>query len=692
MRKIPLLFIAIILFSSRDYSQNMGQEKTSPRYNNVFRIEISRSTYMDEAVVCFFADALFVYDPYDTGKMFSPDANYPQAYLKTSDNVDVAVDGIPLLVSGNECVLPLCFLTQVAGSFTFTATNLASFDSNISVYLEDVESNVLQNLRDDNTYDFTSAAINTTTRFKLHFITPVTPLLNWLGAVSTDWNDASNWAAGAVPGSGSDVYISSVPSKQPHITNDPASPSLCNTLSIYSGASLTIDAGKALQASGTTTNDGTFTIKSDAAGTGSFIDNGVLGSGTYTVEKYLSGTNYYYIGIPVSSANSLVFSASGANRLWYHTEATGLYTEITDDITALNPFQGYVAKLSGTSTINFSGTLNSGDHTFSPTLTGTSAYEGYNLICNPYPSALDIDAAASDATNLETTIWYRSGGQFSTYNWTTHGSTGTPAGQKNIPAMQSFWIKVAAGHSSGTLNIHNSDRLFSTQDFYKPETQSNIFRMNVSNGTISDDIIVGFYLNAGEIFENYDSRKMFSSDINYPQLYSLTSDSVKVVINSYPILGSGEERLVPLGFRTGVGGTFTFNATNLQEFDASIPVYLEDVQQGVMQNFRQDSIYTFTSGVVDDISRFRLHLGNVITGNATVPQNMASVVFSADHTVYVNSPAGGTLEIYSSLGEKIISCPAFAGMNSFPHALAKGIYIVKFHTASEMITRKIVIG
>jgi hypothetical protein len=74
--------------------------------------------------------------------------------------------------------------------------------------------------------------------------------LRWTGATSTDWSEPSNWNSNTVPTSADDVEISSVPSNQPHVTAIISSPATCNNLTVNTGATLTIDPGKALIISG----------------------------------------------------------------------------------------------------------------------------------------------------------------------------------------------------------------------------------------------------------------------------------------------------------------------------------------------------------------------------------------------------------------------------------------------------------
>lgn len=67
----------------------------------------------------------------------------------------------------------------------------------------------------------------------------------WLGGTSTDWNTASNWSAGIVPDSTTNVFISGVSVNAPTLVSGTAS---INRLQVASGASLTLDPAAALVA------------------------------------------------------------------------------------------------------------------------------------------------------------------------------------------------------------------------------------------------------------------------------------------------------------------------------------------------------------------------------------------------------------------------------------------------------------
>ncbi|HMO32054.1 MAG TPA: YDG domain-containing protein [Lacibacter sp.] len=75
----------------------------------------------------------------------------------------------------------------------------------------------------------------------------------WTGAVSTDWHTGGNWCGNAVPGSATDVIITSgLTANQPNIGSN----ATCRNLTIESGASLTVSGSPTLTVTGNWTNNG----------------------------------------------------------------------------------------------------------------------------------------------------------------------------------------------------------------------------------------------------------------------------------------------------------------------------------------------------------------------------------------------------------------------------------------------------
>ena len=482
--------------------------------------------------------------------------------------------------------------------------------------------------------------------------------------------------------------------------------SLGNTATINSGlflisGALTINPLINLTVGGTTELGSAecLIIKSNSAGTGSFIDNGFSGSGTAKVEKYLLNGRWWYLGSPLSNGTSDAFGTVSpdvniGNRLYYWDEVGKTYVNIASTGVAMPVLRGYSFKsfLGSPLTASFTGALNTGVIGGTSNLTYTAGTSpGFNLVCNPYPSAIDwgkMGAATPglNQTNLIPTIWYRKDGVFATYNWTS--GTGQNTGQQYIPAMQAFWV--LTNGSAGGLQLTNASRVHNAQTFYKT-TETNVFRMEVTEGIDSDETVVGFYQDAQNIFENYDSEKMFATD-DIPQVYSLTSDNIEVAINGQPELIPVEDRVIPVGFKTPVAGNFSMYATNLSGFDQDISVYLEDLQLNVIQDLRQSAVYNFSSGVVDNASRFILHFGNMVTGVSASTDDQASV-YSYANSVYVNAPitSNGIVEFYDALGKLVYKQSLEKGLNKIDNLFPQGIYISVVNIDAKEIVQKLII-
>lgn len=462
-----------------------------------------------------------------------------------------------------------------------------------------------------------------------------------------------------------------------------------SNINLLSTATLTVN--------GTTTNSGTFNIKSDVDGTASFIDNGV--TGTFIVEKYLTNGRWWYLGSPLSNGSTNAFgtlsaSPSTGERLFYWDEPTHGYVNVsTSDL--MPGLRGYTFKNYGGApiTATYIGELNSGIIGGTTNLTynaGTSA--GFNLLCNPYPSALNWGSQGSPTTgltqtNIATSLWYRQDGSFATYNWTT--GIGANGGQQYIPAMQAFWVRTLG--SSGGLQLTNATRVHNSQAFYKESIKENVFRIELQNAMFSDETVIHFTPGASSEFDNFDSEKMFTDDDNYPQLYTLTSDNTNLAINGEPELDETSERIVPLGFLTNIPGTFILKSTNISEFYPGINVYLEDSQLNYFHNLNTSDSYSFTAGIEDNSSRFKLHFGSILSAMTSDIENSV-ILYVIDNVIFINTQNNGSLEIYNTIGEKIAQHNINKGANKIPLNSAKGIYLVKVMAGLDVVTKKVFVG
>jgi len=525
-------------------------------------------------------------------------------------------------------------------------------------------------------------------------------VISWDGSASTDWDVASNWSSNSVPTATDNVTIPSAPSNQPQVTSESGTPAACADLTVESGATLTVNAGKAITVSGATNNNGTLLIEADATGIGSFLDNGTItGAGNFQMEQYLTGSGtttpdglFWYVSSPTANATSNVYSAAGTDRLWSASEATQAYPEITDNSTNLMVSEGYIARIGANATNTFTGgTFNTGNESATGlSRTGTSeTNRGYNLVGNPYPSTLNWFTASR--TNLETTIWYRTHNGstmlFDTYNATNNLGTNNNGGgavTRFIPPTQAFWVRVPTDGQTGQVDFDNTDRSHgSATSIYKIAAEEGTIRLKISNGTVSDEQIIAFNSSALDSYDNHDSQKFFVD--NVPQLYSnLASDTLTINGLNNPVSTPS----VDLGVKIPTQGDYTFNAGTITLTET--PVLLEDRHLSVFQDLNTNPVYAFTSEAGNIGDRFVLHFSS-ITGITNIESTIE--IFSVYDLVYVNlsNPNNGLITIFDMSGRTVHTQPISSERTTINLSSSAGIYLVKVETAKQSIVKKVII-
>ncbi|MBT3207048.1 MAG: T9SS type A sorting domain-containing protein [Bacteroidetes bacterium] len=486
---------------------------------------------------------------------------------------------------------------------------------------------------------------------------------------------------------------------------DETGKSISGNLTIDASTILTVDAGKSLTVDGTITNNAGnsgIVIESNSSATGSLIESS---GASATVKQYITGTGtppsgrFWYGSPSVSDATSAVFSASGDNKLWYHTESSGAYTEITDDVTSLSVMKGYVARMTDNTTLSFTGTLNQGTLNIATSWNVGSAYPGFNLVGNPYPSAVDWESAST--SNLRTTYWYRtySGAAMvhDSYNGTTHVGTNNNTNgaiDQYLPPMQGFWVRNEDNFASGSIEFENADRSHQVdQVMYKNGTvDDNILRLRLERSNYSDETIIYFFENATNGFDDFDTEKMLSSDVNVPHLYTYDNSMGNLVMNGQPLIANNLS--LQLGYKTEIAGNFAINAYNISDFDSDMSIYLEDVQENIFTDLRQNPTYNFNSAVTYTLNRFIIHFSPTITENSEIDSKKLLDIYSFEDNIYIKSDLDMNyqVEVFNVLGEKIIEQKI---QNSIIHKIqvesSFSYYIVKVYNSDSIITKKVFI-
>ncbi len=471
----------------------------------------------------------------------------------------------------------------------------------------------------------------------------VSILKQWLGTVSSDWNNPDNWCSGVPTASTNVIIVPGVPNF-PHITSALTFPSVCNNLTITNGATVSVDPGKALTIYGNLVVNGAqaLNVKASSTATSSLITKGTVtyfNGGSVNVEKYVSSgivSHWEYFSSPITNASSSMFT-SPARSLYYVNETLNAWVTIKNIAPAnMIPFMGYgrnfvTSEGDGNIVKNFVGSINSGFQSiYSLTRTESAPFtkHGWNMLGNPYPSSIDWDAASGwTKVNINGAIYFRNDGIPTAYV----DGIGTGNSSGIIPPMQSFWVIVDTNIASGSLSCTDAVRVHNTTP--TPVTYVNTLRLYLTGTTSTnqDDIVVRFKDGATDGFDlSYDAIKFFATD-GSPQIYTHIPSGPDMDINTMPALTAN--KVIPLWFSTSASGTFTISAGLVSSFQG-YTVFLKDKVTNIITDFSTTNSYTFTSGLFSSYTRFDILFARV-TPDIILSSNSVSVITG---TTAVNLP------------------------------------------------------
>jgi hypothetical protein len=481
----------------------------------------------------------------------------------------------------------------------------------------------------------------------------------------------------------------------------------------FIAGSLTAGPAQTFSVGGITTLTGNdcLILKSDATGTASFIDNGITGSGTAKVERYLVNTGiptedeWHIVSAPLSDAVSNVFLGE---YLKQYDESNHAFEYISSATEPLLPVKGYFVWVNATGTKVFSGNLNTGNQSIGVTRTHnpvTNDMDGWNMAGNPYPSSVDLTSSMSGWVNVDHAAWFwdPAAGNYMVYPASAVPNP-NPAGYGThsafIPPGQGFFVHCndTAAHpafpGSGVVSFTNAARTHSGEPFLKDNgIIPDLFRIRVQGNANSffDALTVYFDPSRSNGYEpGYDALK-FSGNANAPQIATMVNN-VAVSVNS--MVFDKKIITVPMTFSVNIPGDYTFTASNLESFPDATSIQLEDLKLNSTQDLRENPLYTFTHDTSDDPARFVLHFDDPAQGSEDGKAIPPVQIYSYGSSIYVQAQKGnypeGTVHVYDLIGKELRQF-ALSGqvLNRFSPEVATGYYLVTVVTRNGIANQKV---
>jgi autotransporter-associated beta strand protein len=583
-----------------------------------------------------------------------------------STDADYIYNGLTAQVTGTGLPANVSNLTfdNAGGNVTFssvcTITNLFAITTgsraNLSTYVHTAGSLTLGGIvQRSGTYGSTASSANhkNDTYFSVAGtgivrVTSGCAVGTWNGADGTRWNDPANWCGEVLPTASTDVVISPSPN-QPVISGLPTA--VCNSLTIETGAILTINPGMSLTVGDKVSNSGTLNLNSDATGSASLILNSYSGTGNMNVQIYLTGGpasikgyTWHYISSPVESLSTGIFTGWTRDLLRYveslavsaqpHSTMRGWigydnfsYFYNRDGgspsyaFSTLTPGMGYNYYSPTTNTFTFRGTPNTGDMGVPISYTGTMAdilFSGYNLLGNPFTCGINWDAVTSTESypiDASTMVYFTHDNQSYTYQ----EGVGVPASVTgHIPPMQGFVIKTTG---SGTLTIPQSAREHYAIQSYKAETPPiSLIRLALTEKEKLFETVVRFDNKARPDFDlRFDAPRIFAPS-GIGSIYTI-SGGMEFTINGQPFPENSVT--IPVIVSLAATGVHKITATELNELN-NYNVFLTDNVTNTTIDLKNARELSFSSAAGVYKTRFVLTISAATKGITGIAETIAS--------------------------------------------------------------------
>jgi hypothetical protein len=508
-------------------------------------------------------------------------------------------------------------------------------------------------------------------------------------SVATTWN-GSAWSNGT-PSLSKSAIIDGI-----YVTATNGNFSCCS-LTVNNTRTLTISSAGYVEVQNNITNNGTLTVLN--SGSLVQINDVAVNTGAISYQRSTTGVplDYVYWSSPVNGVNT----PSGYIYTWSPDVANpnggqGNWTAAGN--TPMQAGVGYIMR--GILSRNFIGVPRNGVYT--PTIkrgsdlgAGTLGPNGvmrlatddnWNLLGNPYPSAISIGAFLTANPQLDGFVRLWTHGtlpstaisdpfyanfvsNYTAADYIAINGSGATSGAGTLSVIgggQSFFVLMNPGAAtSSTALFNNSMRntSYSNSQFYRSSNSitSNSLGEDLERHRIWLDLITPnettrtlvAYVDGATI----DKDRLFDAATNYKMtqnFYSLIENDIMTIQGRALPFDVNDK--VPMGFKTNISGNFSIALAEVDGlFSADQNIYLEDKELGIIHDLKLNPYsFTATSGINNE--RFVLRYENETLGSDDFT-NTDDVLVSSSNVIAIASPNQmiKSVQIHNVLGQLLVN-------------------------------------
>ena len=346
-------------------------------------------------------------------------------------------------------------------------------------------------------------------------------------------------------------------------------------------------------------------------------------------------------------------------------------------------------------------------------LASPTSSRNYNLLGNPYPSAIDADKFLEYNTDLDGAVYIwkattpstgAAGSSYTSADYIAYTRAGTTAESGisstlfngKIATGQGFRVKSITATGTGTATFNNCMRISGSNDqFMRSSNQVIIDRYKLNfNGVNSagNQILVAYMPETTLGYDRmYDAEL---SSVSPAQIYSLLDNtSTQLGINARPEFTFSDIIILGIDKSNTASENFTIAITDKEGIFLSneINVLLHDKQLNVFHNLA-NGLYHFTTNSTQLINRFEVVYQRIALGNSDfTSSSIFPIINKQSMKITANLPIT-KVAVYDLTGRLVTSLTIDNQLEvneSFQYAL--GVYIVKITLNNgETATQKLI--
>ena len=650
----------------------------------------------DETVLYFHKEATNGFDgSYDAFKLDNSGKLNFYSYSQPPNEKKLSINGLGIDALNGEITINFGYSLKDTGSYALLMSEITNISKQVKVLLYDSSNKQYINIRQDSAYSFSAGNLSNNDRFRL-IISSLDHQNVFSPVTDHDWHNAENWTD-SIP-----TLLSHVVMKTKDSINITAKAE-CYDLTMDSGAIVVIESQGAL------TVHGNIVLHSpeNSGIPATIIDKGKLTVyGISFMERYLTANRWWYISSPFRNALATSLSPSDTSSRFYEwNETLPDWVEITQDSLHMVPFKGYAFKPACDSIYRFSGKFQTGEISFPLSASGNDDYFRWNLVGNPYPSAIDWNSRSGiNKDNIYNSIYFQEKNGICTY------VDGVSVNCKEafnglIHPFQGFWVFASNDNinNPGKLEIKNNARTWQwpVNMSLKDSNHDGTIKITLQHDEKhANATAIRIKAEATYRFDASFDALLFHNTLSNvdskPVIYSLSEDNKKLDINTLPDISN----TIRLGVKLDKPGQYTIKIKNHLTSSMTCPggqhLVITDKKSNESYELRngESTLHFYgEEGIINDRFIINMKKNTPVSGR----MNHSPSFIRSRHTLQLklgDDNQGGELSICDMSGRIVRKKyfhhhqEAYISLDNLP----KGIYLVKYAGKKNALSSKIIIN